>query len=61
MEICSIVCFFHIHSFNIKSIVADYKTGFGGQFGVQKDRQDKSAVGWEDRGELSKHESQKGQ
>ena len=24
----------------------DYKGGFGGEFGVQTDRQDKSAVGW---------------
>lgn len=36
----------------------DYKTGFGGQFGVQKDRVDKSALGWEHRDELNKHESQ---
>ena len=26
---------------------SDYKTGFGGQFGVQTDRVDKNAVGWE--------------
>ena len=25
----------------------DYKTGFGGQFGVQTDRVDKTALGWE--------------
>jgi cortactin len=25
----------------------DYKTGFGGKFGVQTDRVDKTAVGWE--------------
>lgn len=25
----------------------DYKKGFGGQFGVQSDRVDKSAVGWD--------------
>ena len=36
----------------------DYKTGFGGQFGVQK-QMDKSAVGWEHHEELQKHESQK--
>lgn len=36
----------------------DYKTGFGGQFGVQSDRQDKSAVGWDHHENLHKHESQ---
>lgn len=36
----------------------DYKTGFGGQFGVQKDRQDKNAAGWGEREGLAKHESQ---
>ena len=40
--------------------VKDYSTGFGGKFGVQKDRQDKSAHTWEERDALAKHESQKG-
>lgn len=35
-------------------------TGFGGKFGVQKDRQDKSAVGWDHIEKVEKHESQKG-
>lgn len=40
---------------------SDYKKGFGGKFGVQSDRKDKSAAGWEeDRQELQKHESQSG-
>ena len=26
------------------SIILDYKTGFGGKFGIQKDRVDKTAV-----------------
>lgn len=34
--------------------------GFGGKFGVQEDRQDKSAVGWEERDKLQQHESQIG-
>lgn len=38
----------------------DYSLGFGGKFGVQKDRQDKSAVGWEHREKVAKHDSQKG-
>ena len=37
----------------------DYKDGFGGQFGVQADRVDKSALGWEHHEKLNKHESQK--
>lgn len=39
---------------------SDYSHGFGGKFGVQKDRQDKSALTWEEQQPLSKHESQKG-
>ena len=38
---------------------SDYKTGFGGQYGVQADRVDKSALGWEHHEKLNKHESQK--
>lgn len=37
----------------------DYKTGFGGKFGVQTDRQDKSAAGWDHVEKVEKHESQK--
>lgn len=40
--------------------VQDHSTGFGGKFGVQKDRLDKSAVGWEHHEQVEKHESQKG-
>ena len=40
--------------------LSDYKDGFGGAFGVQKDRVDKSAVGWEHHEKVDKHESQKG-
>ena len=36
----------------------DYKTGFGGQYGVQEDRVDRSAVGWDHREQAAKHESQ---
>ena len=38
----------------------DYSHGFGGKYGVQKDRQDKSALGWDEQQALAKHESQKG-
>ena len=37
----------------------DFSKGFGGKFGVQKDRQDKSAKGWEHVEKVEKHESQK--
>ena len=39
---------------------ADYSQGFGGKFGVQTDRQDKSAAGWDHIEKVDKHESQKG-
>lgn len=34
--------------------------GFGGKFGVQTDRQDKCALGWDHQEKLQLHESQKG-
>lgn len=39
---------------------ADYAKGFGGKFGVETDKVDKSAVGFEYQGKTEKHESQKG-
>lgn len=36
----------------------DYAVGFGGKFGVQADRQDKSAVGWDHHEQVAKHASQ---
>lgn len=38
----------------------DYATGFGGRYGVQADRVDQSAVGFDYQGKTEKHESQKG-
>lgn len=40
------------------SFRSDYSVGFGGKFGVQTDRQDKSAVGWDHYEAPQKHESQ---
>lgn len=40
--------------------ILDYSSGFGGKYGVQKDRVDKSAVGWDHVEKIDKHESQKG-
>lgn len=39
---------------------ADYVKGFGGKFGVQTDRQDKCALGWDHQEKLQLHDSQKG-
>jgi len=39
-------------------ILIDYAVGFGGKFGVQSDRQDKSAVGWDNVETVEKHQSQ---
>ena len=41
------------------SLLIDYKDGFGGKFGVQTDRQDKSAVGWDHQEAKQQHDSQK--
>ena len=38
----------------------DYTSGFGGKFGVQNDRVDKSAMGWDHIEKVEKHDSQKG-
>ncbi len=40
------------------SFLTDYSHGFGGKFGVQKDRQDKTAAGWDHIEKVEKHESQ---
>lgn len=44
-----------------RSVPADYSSGFGGKYGVQADRVDKSAVGFDYQGKTEKHESQRGQ
>lgn len=47
--------------FNVLHVAfSDYKSGFGGKFGVQTERQDPSAVGFEYKEKLAKHESQQG-
>ncbi|KAF0879547.1 SRC8 protein, partial [Crocuta crocuta] len=38
---------------------ADYSKGFGGKYGIDRDKVDKSAVGFEYQGRTEKHESQK--
>ena len=55
-----LLCFVLFIILHILFFRPDYKTGFGGDFGVQTDRVDKSAVGWEHHEQIDKHESQKG-
>ena len=38
----------------------DYKSGFGGSYGVQADRMDSSALGWDHYESPERHPSQKG-
>lgn len=45
---------------NSSLLSLDYSKGFGGKYGVDKDKVDKSAVGFEYQGKTEKHESQKG-
>lgn len=40
--------------------LSDYSKGFGGKFGIQTDRVDKSAVGFDHLEKVPKHESQRG-
>lgn len=40
---------------------ADYSKGFGGKFGVEKEKVDQAAVGYDYKGETEKHQSQKGE
>jgi cortactin len=51
----------HVEKVEKHSSQKDYSTGFGGKFGVQKERQDKSAVGFDYREKVEKHESQTGE
>lgn len=58
------ICMNLLHVFYVSwislTVNVDYSTGFGGKYGVQTDRKDKSAVGWEHQEKLEKHESQQG-
>lgn len=40
--------------------IVDYSHGFGGRYGVEKDKRDKAALGYDYKGETEKHESQRG-
>ncbi|XP_064874265.1 src substrate protein p85-like [Oncorhynchus nerka] len=43
----------------LSRVSPDYTKGFGGKFGVETDKVDKSALGFEYQGKTEKHESQK--
>ena len=40
--------------------VTDHSRGFGGKYGVEKDRKDKAALGWDHVEKVEQHQSQKG-
>lgn len=42
-------------------VFLDYAKGFGGKYGVEKERVDKAALGYDYKGETEKHQSQKGE
>lgn len=42
-------------------VVSDYSKGFGGKYGVEKEKVDKAALGYDYKGEIEKHQSQKGE
>lgn len=50
-----------VHSVLFLNCFTDYTLGFGGKYGIQTDRQDKSAVGWQHIERVPKHQSQIGQ
>lgn len=39
----------------------DYSKGFGGKYGVEKEKVDKAALGYDYKGQTEKHQSQKGE
>lgn len=53
-----VICYFCLCTH--KYFLLDYTKGFGGKFGIQTDRVDKSAVGFDHFEKVSKHESQRG-
>mgnify|MGYP002507545237 CR=1 FL=1 len=53
------MCFFWILISAPSTI--DYSRGFGGRYGIEKDKRDKAALGYDYKGETEKHESQRGE
>ena len=44
----------------ILGLLLDHSKGFGGKYGVEKEKVDRSALGYDYKGETEKHQSQKG-
>lgn len=42
-------------------VCSDYSKGFGGKFGVEKEKVDKAALGYDYKSKTEKHQSQKGE
>lgn len=42
-------------------VFSDYSKGFGGKYGVEKEKVDKAALGYDYKGQTEKHQSQKGE
>lgn len=40
---------------------SDYSKGFGGKFGVEREKVDKAALGYDYKSKTEKHQSQKGE
>lgn len=43
------------------SLFTDYSKGFGGKYGVEKEKVDKAALGYDYKSQTEKHQSQKGE
>lgn len=50
---------FGLDAFSLVSC-SDYSKGFGGKFGVEREKVDKAALGYDYKSETEKHQSQKG-
>jgi len=48
------------HNVSPICVCSDYSKGFGGKFGVEKEKVDKVALGYDYKGQTEKHQSQKG-
>lgn len=46
---------------NLLFVFTDYSKGFGGKYGVEKEKVDKVALGYDYKGQTDKHQSQKGE
>lgn len=63
---CSICNFSHLFASHLTALFccsfsSDYSKGFGGKFGIEKEKVDKAALGYDYKAETEKHQSQKGE